>query len=255
MRTRTMWSCHGLIGKVLALTALSTGLAAFGSSGATSGSVSAPTSTTKDSAPGASYNPETDTTTGVLRLARIEPGESYYVVGRPNHQQIKIPYLRASGTSALTAESALAIFAGYLTTGDTRLENAFTSDAALKAWMEHVRSQEGIDKAISGGNTDIQVSIFDDPANQAVFTEGTDSSGRRTITLSGGTVYLRTFWAQTSIDNHFNPDNTWQGKGSHYKLSVDRTSTSLFTQMVFHLGPGPDGTPGVQQFDANLDPA
>jgi hypothetical protein len=139
---------------------------------------------------------------GSIETAKILPGEKTLTVERPNAPSIEVPALLRSPDdgvpSAVSAASDL--MACYITTGDERCLNAFSTFEQPISTLNNIRDQ------IMQPYLDLKIPyaqfvIRDAPETAAQFTINTTADGSVKVTLVGG-----------KMGASVNDSHDWQGQ-------------------------------------------
>lgn len=182
------------------------------------------------------YNPEKDETLGNIRLARILPDEPYMTIKRYQGEKINVPYLRNNADPNLVAESALALYATYLTTGKQKPLVAFTTNPEITGILEGIRDDMSIEQSKNEmGGYMSQIVIYDRPEDPAVFSESVNEEGLRIISLESGTLFFHLIRGKASIPSE------WQNEFTHKKQGE-----IVFNQLDFAFAEDANGQYSVE---------
>lgn len=119
---------------------------------------------------------------------------------------------------------ALGLFAAYVSTGDERAMQAFSSDPEVQALLEGKRNYFLQESDNRGG---VQWVIFDSPNDPAQFEVSAEGE-TQLVTLSGGTLFAV-----------FSDAPAWQDPNTVvYQDELDRDQ---LTELVMYVGPGANG--------------
>src|SRR3990167_5568392 len=185
------------------------------------------------------YNPEKDKTLGNIRLARLLKNDKCMTLKRRDGSKIKVPYLRNNEDPNLVAESALALWAAYFTTGKQKPLNAFSSYPDVTSVLEQYREEMNVESGLRDvdGGPYSQLVIYDTPDDPATFSSYPDETGKRIIKLNGGTLFSR--WQQ-GIDS-YDYGAGWQNPDTHKKIGP-----LYYSELAFSFD---DTTPGEAIID------
>lgn len=172
-------------------------------------------------------------------------GSDYITATRPNGQEIKVARL-GGDTPAEIASSALGLVACYLTaagTGSEKCKVAFSTNTGVQAKLEKLKADAKIDRLLANpNNAAMQVVVFDDLKDPAIFTQRPDQSGRGTIVeLTGGTLYFGRYIDPTGT-------NEWQGPETRATGGLE----SKVTSMSLNIRKTNSGIPTVDQFEYDI---
>lgn len=133
----------------------------------------------------------------------VKPNERYMQISRANKDVIRIPYLRNTDNLDSFGESALAILACYITTGDEQCKTAFTESPLAQEGLESLRQVIFIDP-VAGLNLEsrpnFQIVIYDDPEKPVHFVRNVENPN--------------IIEADGPINFQFSDDEKWQDTSS-----------------------------------------
>lgn len=146
---------------------------------------------------------------GNIDISQILPTDRTIAGTRDNGQRIEVPRLRETNDPAAFAESALALVAGYVSTGNEQMLTALTNNDNIQQGFRNFRqdyageSSNGYIES-SDGKDAWQLAIYDLDDDPATFTARPDMPGQYVVEQTGGTLYVN-FWS----------DDEWQGDETH----------------------------------------
>lgn len=162
-------------------------------------------------------------TYGNFYIGKIIDGEPTLSAVRPNGDTIEVPKVRFNGTTDEFVGSALALLAGYLTTGDQALLNELVPNSRkhgpLTEWYSNAKST----------SNNYQAVFYDDPNDPAAFSKVEGNDGRTYYALEDGTLYYDRFSVAQG-------DNSWQSNETR-----KFTPTSKFKKLVIVTALGNNG--------------
>lgn len=168
---------------------------------------------------------------GNIHPAVLNPGEASITVQRLGGAEVEIPAALREFDPANPADfvnSAFALFAGYVNSGDERALQAFSTHPDVQRVLQEKRDYF-MSEYPSYGN--VQWAVFDNPADPAQFSvsqEEIDGQTYQVVRLSAGTLF-----------DVYTEDERWQGPNSAtYEGDLE---TSSMTSLDFYYGPGTDG--------------
>ncbi len=189
---------------------------------------------------GVVQTPESTGNSAAINLKDVPLGNNFLTVVRPNGEKIQLPAEITGKTPEEITSSALALFAGYLTTGDQRVLDAFTNDPDVQDGLRSWR-QRDIAPVLTKApdNKNMQVVVYEDPNKPAVLETSADGT---VISLVGGTLYYGRF-----VNSH--GSNEWQHPDTHPSYGVE----SKFRGLTLHLLPSGKGYK-VRGFEWDIKP-
>jgi hypothetical protein len=179
---------------------------------------------------------------GNINLSGVSLGSHYITATRPNLEQIKVAYLNGQDTNELVS-SALSLLACYLTTGSEDCKVGFSNNTAVQRALEQFRQIEVEPLLSNPSNADMQIAIFDDPEDPAIFTTHSDEFGREIFELSTGTLYFGRYIDHTGT-------NEWQGPETRATGILE----SRVNSMSFYVEPVGDQSLTIVRFEWDIQP-
>jgi hypothetical protein len=167
---------------------------------------------------------------GNIDLLEVPDGMGFVTATRLNGEEIKVPKLGGKTTKEV-ANSALALTACYLTTGSQDCLEAFSTNEDAQKSLIDWRELDFLPRPDLPDSSEVQVAIFDDPNDPAIFSSHKDDAGREVIELKSGTVYFG------RVINHFG-SNEWQHPDIREFGSLEWTvkSMSFYTRVDAEQG-------------------
>lgn len=179
---------------------------------------------------------------GNIHPAVLNPGEASITVQRLGGAEVEIPATLREFDPANPADfvnSAFALFAGYVNSGDERALQAFSTHPDVQRVLREKRDYFMETYPEYG---DVQWAVFDSPDNPAQFgvsSEVIDGEIYQVIRLVGGSLF-----------DAYTEDDRWQGPVTNvYQGDLE---TDRITSMDMYYGPGANGQPTVFGFHYDL---
>lgn len=183
---------------------------------------------------------------GNVGLDEIDSGDDYIVATRMNGEEIHIPKLDMSGLengeTTRFANTALSLFACYMTTGDQACLDAFSPVPEIQSMLTSARQQGYGDIISDASNENWQLAIFDTPENPVKFTSEEDGAGYAvSIDPNSGPLYARMYGG-------FYGSTEWQNPETRLNGSEASNVIDLFSVRVEER----NGTPVITRIDFNI---
>lgn len=180
--------------------------------------------------------------TSNVDLLNIPAGADTVTATRLNGEKITVPVISGE-TSVELANSAMALWACYQTTGSQECLEAFSDNEEVQDNLIAWRKEFVVPMLSLPENKDSQVVFFDDINDPVVFSNREDNLGREIVELQGGTLYVG------RVINNFG-SNEWQHPDIREFESLESTVQSL----NFYIEQSENGGKTVTRFEYGFTP-